>query len=490
MTTPKKNKKNKKNRNASNKNSTAETGKSASNNSTSTSNSNSNSNSNSSRAASGDIAVNSPASPIASNTSASATASPRILTTPTMTMNTSEPIMNVVEVLQPSADDVVTTQITVNPQDAELIQQATATAAAAASNTTIANGGGTSLSSPSPSSPQSQPEAQQQQYYTTNKQQYQNEPRNLPAMIVVLGVMLCLIAPTIRSILTGDGIAARLAMGSPRDARLPSTWEDLVHDTRNTFQVGFDPVALPTMFLGSIGGLEMIFLDDAAFYSWDFFLHKLGNTDIQTSAWTVPLKNTHVARLGMVSDRNITYLHPVSNPLAPPLARAHKRQRLERYNRNSVLIQSWTVVMDVPLADCFVVEDRILVEQYGTKNITISSYFSIEYTKNTMFKSIIGQQTTKEYKELLHEYFRFLTIVSHGRPQDWIPLVVPTTRTTTKTSTSTALKPIHHGTNPFKKAGAILSHPIKPVLNQAGRFVRFIRKIGRKNSEQHTKTSS
>lgn len=399
-----------------------------------------------------------------------------------------------------------TMMISRNPQDAELIvttqQQQETTASTtvlgaplqASNTTTVANNGGGGASGTSghvqDEQQQRQLQEQRQQY---DKDRYQNDPRIGLATVAVFGVLLCLIVPTMYLLIVGEGVAERLAMGSPRDKRLPDTWEELVKDTKRTFQAGFEDIELPTMFLGSIHGLEMIFFDDTAFYSWELFLQKMGNTDVKTSLWTVPLRKTHIPKLGMVSDRNITYLHPVSNPLAPPMARAHKRQRLERYRRHSVLIQSWTEVRDVPLADCFVVEDRLLIRQFGTKNITVSSYFNIEFTKDTMFRSIIEQQTTKEYKELLHEYYRYLTIVSFGRPQDWSPLVMPTTRVTTPTTTGNnggrGLPFLKMKNNPIKKVGSILSHPIRPVITQAGRFIRFIGKLGKKK-EQHARTTT
>jgi hypothetical protein len=102
------------------------------------------------------------------------------------------------------------------------------------------------------------------------------------------------------------------------------------------------------------------------------------------------------------------------------MARATKIQRLERYDRNAFLVQTFTDVNDVPMADVFVVEERLLVESKGNK-LLVSGYFRINFTKDSMFKSIISKQTSKELKEYFQNYKSFVTSVATARPESWKP---------------------------------------------------------------------
>jgi len=74
----------------------------------------------------------------------------------------------------------------------------------------------------------------------------------------------------------------------------------------------------------------------------------------------------------------------------------------------------------VPMADCFVVEERLLVESAGNK-IAVAGYFRIQFTKDSIFRSVIEKQTSKEFLEYFENYKSFVWTVSIGRPDTWKP---------------------------------------------------------------------
>jgi hypothetical protein len=82
-------------------------------------------------------------------------------------------------------------------------------------------------------------------------------------------------------------------------------------------------------------------------------------------------------------------------------------------------------VEDVPKADCFVVEDRIMVESTKDGGIVLSGWFQIRFLKKTMFRSIIEKATSKEFVEYLRGY------------GDMVRLATATTTTTTRTTPTT-----------------------------------------------------
>ncbi|KAG7354458.1 protein of unknown function DUF4782 containing protein [Nitzschia inconspicua] len=208
---------------------------------------------------------------------------------------------------------------------------------------------------------------------------------------------------------------------------LPPTWDELYQDTvqqqqsSSSFQVGIPPTSLPRFVLESARGFEMAFLDDGCFYSLQYFLERTGNKDVTTTPWSVPLARTMRKRLGTSATRTLSYLHPVSHPLAPPMARATKSQRFERYSDKAALVQTLTNVQDVPMADAFVVEERLLIETIGAK-LQVSAFFRIQFVKpNTMFRSIMEQQTSKEFIEYFHNYQSFLMAIATGQQSVWQP---------------------------------------------------------------------
>jgi hypothetical protein len=101
-----------------------------------------------------------------------------------------------------------------------------------------------------------------------------------------------------------------------------------------------------------------------------------------------------------VYSRMLEYNHPVNAPLAPPMAKARKEQRYRRFGEMGLSIETDTFVQDVPMADCFFVTDRVLVEPTAGENgtaVLILAEFDIRFIKSTMFRSLISNTTKSEF---------------------------------------------------------------------------------------------
>ena len=133
--------------------------------------------------------------------------------------------------------------------------------------------------------------------------------------------------------------------------------------------------------------------------------------DVETSFW----KLSEDDKFSLT--RKITYRHPVNAPLAPPEARASKEQCYRRFGDYGICVDTHTVVQDVPMTDCFYVDDRILVEPLQGENgdgndggVKFTWRFEIRFVQSTMFRRIIQTTTRSEtlkgmsvYKSMLLE---------------------------------------------------------------------------------------
>jgi VAD1 Analog of StAR-related lipid transfer domain len=225
---------------------------------------------------------------------------------------------------------------------------------------------------------------------------------------------------------------------SVQDAR-PETIEAITVP-ENTFSplrhVVVSNVELPC----SLQQFEDLFLRDQALYSLAHFLTSRGDSELETSNWDDD------------SARVVRYLHPVNVPMAPPQAHARKEQRLVRRQRQQqqspnsaddgddantivLIVETKTIVDDVPMTDCFYVLDRLTVTQQeqqqppvavGGKKITTTTTativtvqvrmeFEITFVKSTMFQGIIRQTTNREFttmfQSLVDYYIQCLVVV-------------------------------------------------------------------------------
>ena len=69
-----------------------------------------------------------------------------------------------------------------------------------------------------------------------------------------------------------------------------------------------------------------------------------------------------------------------------------------------LFVETCTVVQEVPMADCFVVDDRIWVCEADGGGCTVAVTFNIRFIKSTMFRRIIENQTRKEYESFWNQF--------------------------------------------------------------------------------------
>ena len=73
--------------------------------------------------------------------------------------------------------------------------------------------------------------------------------------------------------------------------------------------------------------------------------------------------------------------------MAPPMAKARKQQILHKFGDAGLCVETCTVVEEVPMADCFMVEDRVWV--HGAKDrsegCSVTVTFQIRFVKSTFF---------------------------------------------------------------------------------------------------------
>lgn len=87
----------------------------------------------------------------------------------------------------------------------------------------------------------------------------------------------------------------------------------------------------------------------------------------------------------------------VNAPMAPPEAMAKKHQRLRKYGDYGMCIDTSSRVHDVPLTDCFYLDDRLLVQSTEDGGIVLTLRFEIRFIKSTMFRRIIERTTKDEF---------------------------------------------------------------------------------------------
>jgi hypothetical protein len=151
-------------------------------------------------------------------------------------------------------------------------------------------------------------------------------------------------------------------------------------------------------------------------------MRDIGELNVVTTPWDLTRVPAEPATSESTS-RTIHYTHPVNVPMAPPTAKARKQQQFYKFGNAGLWLETCTVVEDVPMTDCFVVEDRLWL--HGAKDesrgCVLSVTFQIRFVKGkfysissniswqlifihhmlffkgTMFRKIIENATRKEY---------------------------------------------------------------------------------------------
>mmetsp|Transcript_90103 Transcript_90103/g.183731 ORF Transcript_90103/g.183731 Transcript_90103/m.183731 type:complete len:751 (+) Transcript_90103:265-2517(+) len=140
-----------------------------------------------------------------------------------------------------------------------------------------------------------------------------------------------------------------------------------------------------------------------------FMTEVVGDSGVTATRWVADDNdNSAVQALA----RTIEYTHPVNAPMAPPQAQARKEQTMRNYGNNrGLVIETKTIVSDVPMTDCFYVRDVLLVERNTEENgggWLVNIRFEIVFVKSTMFRSLISRTTTGEFNAFMKDLAAFL----------------------------------------------------------------------------------
>ena len=82
--------------------------------------------------------------------------------------------------------------------------------------------------------------------------------------------------------------------------------------------------------------------------------------------------------------------------LGPSEARTTRKQRLEKFDDEGILLENVTTVEGIPAADTFEMRDCWLLEQLENDQMELSSSFQVRFTKRSIFRGIIEKNIRKE----------------------------------------------------------------------------------------------
>lgn len=135
--------------------------------------------------------------------------------------------------------------------------------------------------------------------------------------------------------------------------------------------------------------------------------HELVNDkDVVMSSWTECGGNEF--------QRELKFMKPVNLPgLAS--TRGIKYQQLRRPNECTFVLNSSTRLEDVPSADCFSVDDVLIVHADGSQQVVVSISFEVAFVKSTMMRTFIEGPTEREMKKWLEVFFQHMQDVVAGQ---------------------------------------------------------------------------
>ena len=126
-------------------------------------------------------------------------------------------------------------------------------------------------------------------------------------------------------------------------------WKAFVNEKKqNKYnEIAIESLALPL----TVDEFYHNVLKDDATHSFGKFMCDIGDLNVETTPWDA------------TTSRIIHYTHPVNAPMAPPTAKARKEQSFTKVGSVGLCVETCTIVEEVPMADCFVVEDRLWVNE-------------------------------------------------------------------------------------------------------------------------------
>ena len=94
--------------------------------------------------------------------------------------------------------------------------------------------------------------------------------------------------------------------------------------------------------------------------------------------------------------------------MGPPFGKAEKTQILSRFDNHGMYILSKTWIKDVPMTDCFYVEDCLLVSSNTDGGVSVSIKFDLTFVRRTMFRKVITMTSVSELSRFHKGYVDFI----------------------------------------------------------------------------------
>lgn len=186
------------------------------------------------------------------------------------------------------------------------------------------------------------------------------------------------------------------------DIDIRQSWNSFCSEKKsNKFnELGLESIPLPV----SVDEFYKHVLDDNAEHSIEKFMRDIGEMQVESTSWQTAIPTSP-------TNRTLQYIHPINVPMAPPTAAARKEQTLHKFGNVGLCLETSTFVEDVPMADCFIVRDRLWVnENPAEENGCIMSItFQIDFIKGTMFRRIIENTTRGEYQKYWGQFWDMIT---------------------------------------------------------------------------------
>uniref|UniRef100_A0A7S2E087 VASt domain-containing protein n=1 Tax=Helicotheca tamesis TaxID=374047 RepID=A0A7S2E087_9STRA len=143
------------------------------------------------------------------------------------------------------------------------------------------------------------------------------------------------------------------------------------------------------------------FWSNSAKFPLSTYLNEMWNdTDVSISEW----KDSGD---GFTMKRRVTYQHPTNARMGPKVVPITKEQVIQKYGTHGISLSTTTRIIGVPIADSFVIEDRILISPHDKKRTVMTAQFSVNFVKTTLFKKTLekdSRQGMKDYWEVFSKW--------------------------------------------------------------------------------------
>ena len=163
----------------------------------------------------------------------------------------------------------------------------------------------------------------------------------------------------------------------------------------------------------------MFLADDAEHSLTRYQSERIQDRDVKASPWeTAQAKDENV-----MMSRTITFTHPikaVTMGLGPSEARTKRHQLLWRFEKG-ILLQNTTHIEGIPNADSFCICDRWVIDEINPTCVQLSSSFELQFTKRSLFRSLIEKSVKRETFEWWSGYCKMIQDVL--MKQEPLPLV-------------------------------------------------------------------